>query len=205
MSLTEFQRAFSDLIASPALVLEAREAPDAALAAYALTARERRRLVAMCASEAMEINCTLYRVNRLTPIYSVLPRTCRLLGPALAAELSGFWRSEHEATLQFHRQAVAFAAWLDARACAGGLAPGPWQDALQFELAAFEVRTAPGTREVAGAGDGRRRRIALRYDPGWLRDDAPAELSAEPLVEPLWIWLDATGPELAITVSAPGD
>jgi hypothetical protein len=198
VSLTDFQRAFSDLIASPRLVLRARSEPAAALAGYDLTERERQRLAAMCASEAMEINCTLYRVNRLTPIYSVLSRTCHLLGPALASELLAFWEVEHDATLQFHRQSVRFAEWLRERRHTAALPGGPWEDALRFELAVFEARTAPHDGDAENPADARLRWIDLHYDPSWLLAAEPTEAPTELLAEPVWLCIDATGPELEI-------
>jgi hypothetical protein len=47
--------------------------PDTAFSAYDLTPRESRRLALMLCDEGMSVNCTLYRVNRLTPLYSVRP------------------------------------------------------------------------------------------------------------------------------------
>lgn len=191
MSLSEFQRAFGDLIASPQLVLHVRRDPSAALSLYVLSDRELKRLSAMCADEAMSINCTLYRVNRLVPIYSVLPRTCMMLGARLENELTEYWRSERDSTLQFHRQSVRFAEWLRARRSAGTLQGGPWEDALRFELTVFEVRTAPSE---PGAGtvesERRRRTVVFHYDPEWVINGEPS--SEAPLLDvPIAIIIDA--------------
>ena len=91
MSIAEFQRAFADLIASPERCVALREGNADVLADYDMTRREKRRLEAMVQHEAMSVNCSLYRVNRLIPVYSVLPHSCRLLGDRLMVELDAFW------------------------------------------------------------------------------------------------------------------
>ena len=83
VSLAEFQRAFADLIASPQACVEARRRPAEAFAAIlAHGARDLERLRAIVMDDGMAANCTLYRVNRLVPVYGVMPLTCRLLGTA---------------------------------------------------------------------------------------------------------------------------
>ncbi|HTO50567.1 MAG TPA: hypothetical protein VML91_23225 [Burkholderiales bacterium] len=75
MSLEEFQRAFADLIASPQACVEARRRPAEAFAGYSLTARKAERLRAIVMDDGMAANCTLCRVNRLVPVYGVMPLT----------------------------------------------------------------------------------------------------------------------------------
>jgi hypothetical protein len=112
MSLADYQRAFADLIATPILAAAARRDPISELGGYDLTAREQARLSAMIAAPAMSLNCTLYRVNRMTPIYPVLRRTCELLGDALMDELGSYWAATPETSLQFGPEAARFARWL---------------------------------------------------------------------------------------------
>jgi hypothetical protein len=197
LSLTEFQRAFADLIASPELCLSVRDKPADALAQYELSHRERSRLEAMVRDEAMSINCTLYRVNRLTPLYSVLPLTCLLLGDRLGLELEEFWKSFDDATLQYRREAWRFGEWLLKRIGAGLLNGGPIEDAIRFELAAFEVRTAPRESGQTDAYSHPRKRLErFAYDPEQLLKHATGPL--EPLSREEWILLDATGDELVV-------
>jgi hypothetical protein len=197
LSLTEFQRAFADLIASPGRCLSARENPGGVLASYGLSERERRRLEAMVREKAMSINCTLYRVNRLTPVYSVLPLTSSFLGDSLLFELEAFWASFDDATLQYRREAWRFGEWLLNRIALGVLPGGPIEDAIRFELAAFEVRTAP--RE-SGQADcyphPRKRLVRFAYDPHQVLNHASGPLA--PLSREEWVLLDATGDELAV-------
>ena len=125
MSLTDFQRAFADLISSPERCLAARADSHSAFASYDLTEREQYRLNMMVHDRAMSINCTLYRVNRLTPVYSVLPLTCAFLGDRLLYELKSFWESFDDASLQYRREAWRFGHWLQKRIASGLLEGGP--------------------------------------------------------------------------------
>jgi hypothetical protein len=198
MSLAEFQRAFADLIASPEDCLRARGADHFRDPGYDLTERERRRLAAMARDEAMSANCTLYRVNRLTPVYSVLPLTCRLLADDLAPELEGFWRASRDATLQYGWESWRFGLWLQQRIEAGAIAGGPLADAIAFELAAYEVRTAPRSPGAAGADPARRRWLQVRHDPDALLDPGARIADIRALPAPCWLLLDASGDELEV-------
>jgi hypothetical protein len=196
VSLAEFQRAFADLVASPVLTMEARRDPSVVLRAYELDAREQRRLVAMIHDPAMSVNCTLFRVNRLTPLYSVLPLTCQWLGERLGAELDAFWEASRDATLQFGPEAARFGAWLHDRIRRGRLQGGPLEDAIRFELAAFEVRTASVVEGAACDPHPRKRLVAFQYPP-----EAVFRLTEAPvgrLAEPEWLLLDATSTELRV-------
>ena len=197
MALAEFQRAFADLAASPERCLDARRDPAEAFAGYHLTARERQRLARMVCDPGMSVNCTLYRVNRLIPVYSVLPLTCTLLGRELLPLLDAFWASGDEATIQYGREAGRFAAWLQARMAAGAM-PGPAQDALAFEIAAFEVRTAPRDDAEGGSAGGRTRWIRFRYDPAEVLDPSDPPKPLSPLAREEWVLLDATGDRLKV-------
>jgi hypothetical protein len=192
MSLSEFQKAFADLIAQPERCLVARRDPGAAFARYGLTERERSRLSRMVCDPGMSVNCTLYRVNRLAPVYSVLPLTCALLGPELLPSLEAFWASGGEATIQYGREAARFGAWLQAR-MAEGAHTGPVRDALAFELAAFEVRTASGTD-----GSSRQRLVKFHYDPIEVLDPARRPEPLTPLPREEWLLLDGTGNGLKV-------
>jgi hypothetical protein len=91
MTAVAYQRALCDLIASPKLCLEVRRRPETALAPYELTARERRRLEAVVRQPGMSVSCTLYRVNRLTPLATLHPVSCRLLGSRFVVVAERFW------------------------------------------------------------------------------------------------------------------
>jgi hypothetical protein len=188
MALIEFQRAFADLAASPRRCLLARVNPEIVLKSYNLSSIERRRLATMVRDRAMSVNCTLYRVNRLTPIYSVLPLTCFYLGDRLGSELDVFWASFDDATLQYGKEAWRFGNWLFARIAAGAIPRGPVEDAIRFELAAFEVRTAPPPRT---------RLLHFAYEPRAVLNPASGD-DLVPAPCDRWVLLDATGASLEV-------
>jgi hypothetical protein len=139
MSLEAVQQAFADLVASPRRCVEVRQ--DASLLdGYTLTARERRRLLAMVRHPGMSHNCTLYRANRLTPIARSLPRTCVRLGSRLATELEAFWAAQPDSELQFKREAERFARFLLQRLRAGALPDTSIADDIHAELQVLGVR-----------------------------------------------------------------
>lgn len=198
MALGDFQRAFADLAASPGRCLVAREDPRRAFGAYDLTDVERRRLEAMARDPGMSVNCTLYRVNRLTPIYSVLPLTCWYLGDRLGSELDLFWASFDDATLQYGKEARRFGDWLLSRIAAGQITGGPIEDALRFELAAFEVRTAARIATPAcGGRHSRTRVVRFEYEPATVLDPVIGATLA-PVPGGRLVLLDATGETLEV-------
>lgn len=194
MSIAEFQRAFAELIASPERCLDLRDGA-AGLADYQLSARERQRLQSMVREEGMSINCSLFRVNRLIPVYSVLPNSCRLLGGRLMAELDAFWAASRHATLQYRWEAWRFGVWLQERIAAGLLPGGPVDDAVRLELAIFDA-------QAAMEPTGRQRIVRLRYDPDMLLDPTirPEELASLPME--ITVMIDATAKQLAIRRTA---
>jgi hypothetical protein len=192
MSLAEFQRAFAELIASAERCVEARRRPADVFAQYVLSPRERARLEAIVNDPGMSANCVLYRVNRLVPVYSVLPLTCRLLGTDLLPELERYWASCEEATLQYRLEAWRFGYWLCDRIADGALAGGPVEDALAFELAAYEVRAAPHGSAA------RRRSLRFRYEPERLLDPESDPTDLALLPAPVEVTLDATGEALRV-------
>jgi len=142
MSIAEFQRAFADLIAFPHRCVALREGNADVLAGYDMTRRERKRLETMVHDEAMSVNCSLYRVNRLIPVYSVLPHSCRLLGNRLMVELDAFWAASRHATLQYRWESWRFGLWLEERIAARRLPGGPVEDAIRLEMALFDAQAA---------------------------------------------------------------
>ena len=95
-------------IASPQLCLAMRSNPPSVLAGYDLTPREKRRLVAVVNQRGMSTNCTLYRANRLTAIYTLLPLTCVVLGKHLKTELDLYWETHPSRDLQFKQECERF-------------------------------------------------------------------------------------------------
>lgn len=193
MSIAEFQRAFADLIASPERCVALRDGAEDVLAGYDMTPRERKRLAAMVQDEAMSVNCSLYRVNRLIPVYSVLPHSCRLLGDRLMDELDAFWAASRHATLQYRWESWRFGLWLEERIAARRLPGGPVEDAVRLEMAMFDVQSAQ-----RGGNGSRHRVVLLRYDPDELLDPALEPEELQPLASGVTVLVDATDNQLTV-------
>src|SRR6478735_4881970 len=108
MSLPSFQRAFYDLIANPAFCMEAKENPQLLSEKYDLTEKESKRLNTVIWQKGMSTNCTLYRVNRVTPIYTLMPYTCKLLGDTILPVLNEFWSNFARTKLQYKDEVALF-------------------------------------------------------------------------------------------------
>ena len=138
MTLAEFQRALSDLVATPVLVRQVWDEPDSALAGYELTERERARLEAVAHQPGMETSCALYRMNRVTPLYTYLRLTCQALGSSLREELDRYWELQ-PAIAQFEREVRHFETYLRSRV-RGGALPALIEEVLDLELAVNTLR-----------------------------------------------------------------
>ena len=121
MSLAAFQRAMADMAASPALCGRVREDADAALAAYALSDVERRRVASAAAQVGMRVNCMLYRSNRLSPLASQLPNTFLVLGSGLRAVADGYWAENPVLERNAPTEVRRFAAFVQRRAAEGAI------------------------------------------------------------------------------------
>ncbi|MGD0151926.1 MAG: hypothetical protein ABSB77_25390 [Xanthobacteraceae bacterium] len=143
MSVTSFQQALCDLIASPRLCRALRAAPDEVLANYELSARERARLCDVVWQRGMSTNCSLYRANRVTPLYMLLTYTCRSLGDQFRSLLDEFWDAKIYRDGQFSSEVERFAAFLRKR-IADGIVSSPFTaELLEFELKLNALRSAP--------------------------------------------------------------
>ncbi len=140
MSLQSFQRALSELIASPDLIRATRSDPSQTLRRYDLSERERRRLIAVAGQDGMSVNCALYRANRITPLCSILPLTCFVLGDALKGEVDALCKSYERAELQFKTAIDQFAGILRARIKNGEIENPFLEEVLGFELAVSYLR-----------------------------------------------------------------
>jgi hypothetical protein len=116
--------------------------PAGVLEPYDLTEREKTRLAAMARDRLMATNCTLYRANRLTPIYIYFPMTCRLLGPHLRRELDLFWQAHRRADLQYVGESARFCRFLKDRLKAGALESEYLAEIVDYETASIELRFA---------------------------------------------------------------
>jgi hypothetical protein len=155
MTLLGYQQALCDMVASPALCVDVRKDPTSALSSYDISPKERGRLSAVAHQRGMSTNCTLHRLNRMTPIYSYLPLTCTLLGDDLIREAERFWQHCKLEDLQFKPETQRFASFLRGRIGEGAL-PNPYlEDVLSLELAAIELqwKVDPPVRVVRFCND----------------------------------------------------
>jgi hypothetical protein len=143
MSVTSFQRALCDLIASPRLCLALREDPDATLAPYELSTRERKRLATVVWQRGMSTNCTLYRSNRITPIYTLLNYTCLALGSQFGILIDQFWDLKGYRDGQFKSEVERFGIFLRQRVTDGTIVSPFVGELLDFELARNELEFTP--------------------------------------------------------------
>lgn len=116
MTLAAFQRALTDLTASPEMCRFVRHDPDWLMESYDLTARERDRLAGIAASAGMEANCILYRANRLAPVALNCPDLCDALGEELNRLISAYWEAEPTTNVHFLVETERFCAFLAGRA-----------------------------------------------------------------------------------------
>jgi hypothetical protein len=197
MSVASFQQALCDLIASPRLCRALRAAPEPVLTNYDLSAREQARLREVVWQRGMSTNCSLYRANRLTPIYMVLTYTCRSLGDQFRALLDEFWDAEIYRDGQFPREVERFAAFLRDR-IADGVVSNPFTaELLEFELALNALRFAPRRQLLHELQGGPApdpdtpcrlhplaRLVRFRHDPAALLDAAERGLIAAVKIPP---------------------
>lgn len=138
-----FQKAMCDLVASPDLCMLLVESPQQVLGRYDLSDRDRRRLIQVVQQPGMFVNCSLYRANRLSPLYNLLPRTCFLLGDALLDEATEFWKDFDESRLQYDEEVERFGDFLLRRIQTGFLQNPMLAEVLEYELALNEFRYTP--------------------------------------------------------------
>ena len=211
-----FQKAICDLVASPELTARLTEYPEDVLAQYDLTDRDRRRLMEVVQQPGMTVNHALYRVNRLSPIYSLMPNTCFLLDDRLMDEAIEFWKEFDETRLQFNEEVENFGNFLRSRVEAGVLHDLFLPEILEYELALNEFRFM---RRAEVASDWQRkcvapsqtRRIGLHplvrillfeHDP---RELLPLLEQRRPLPYSLadgefWLLLDGKGSDVEVKV-----
>lgn len=113
--LSDFQQAMADIVASPALCNAVRE--DAAMldGRYALDERERRRLIALARDRGMQAACSIYRMNRITPLAINLRATLHALGERLPGMVTLYWQAHPRGHTHFYIEADRFCRWLSER------------------------------------------------------------------------------------------
>ncbi|MBC9933651.1 hypothetical protein [Chitinophaga qingshengii] len=198
MSLLSFQQALAALIASPELCLEARQQPETVFASYDLSDREKKRLQTVVFQRGMSVNCTLYRVNRITPIYTLLPYTCLLLGDQLMPLATRFWETCRRSDLQFKREIQLFTDYLDHQIQEGRLQITYLPEILRMETAINELKFLSKQQDAASFV----RNIPFDHEPGPLLE-ALSELRIPEPAPPAGNWsliIDYSGEEMMFSI-----
>jgi hypothetical protein len=182
LALRAFQHALSELAASPRLCLALRAGDETFLEQFDLSNVERKRLLEAVWQRGMSVSCSLYRSNRMVPIYTLLNLTCLLLGDDLKKQTTEYWASS-QPDLQFKEEVARFSQYLKARAAAGAITNPFLEEVLDFELAIIELQVTPRRRilrEIRDAQAGKRlgplqlnpliRVVRFRHDPLVLLD-----------------------------------
>lgn len=153
MTLAAFQRALCELIGSPDLCLAVRADASSFLSRYDLSPREQDRLMDIVRQRGMSTSCTLYRSNRVTPVYTLLHYTCVVLGDSLKDTLEAYWADSDLRDLEFKHEIHRFARFLTERLEQGTLVDPFVEEVLEFELAVNELRFAPRREILRRLGD----------------------------------------------------
>jgi hypothetical protein len=138
MSLAQFQRALTDLTASPALCRAVRRDATMLTQLYVLTPVELDRLAEIAASNGMEANCMIYRANRLAPVALNCPELCAALGDDLNRLISAYWYAVPTTDVHFLVEADRFCQFIADR----DDLPPPAREALAREHAKVRDRLA---------------------------------------------------------------
>lgn len=155
MSLYNFQLAFAKLIASPSLCESVLKDDHNFFSEFDLTDKEKMRIRSVIRQRGMSACCSLYRMNRATPLYTQLSNTSALLGDAIVPLLVEFWKQYQDTSLQFREEVLAFGTFLMNRIDDGSVQVPYLKDILQFELAINELSYLP---------EGNFRILRLEYD-----------------------------------------
>jgi hypothetical protein len=155
LSLPDFQLAFARLIASPRLCADTIANEDQFFAGYQLSDKEKRRLHAVLRQKGISACCSLYRMNRVTPVYSQLSNTCTILGDELIPVIEAFWNQLTTPSLQFREEVLGFGHFLMDKIDRGLVVKPYLKEILQLEMAMNEISYMP---------QGEYRIISFEYD-----------------------------------------
>jgi hypothetical protein len=146
--LIEFQQAFADLVASPALCREALENPALLADRYRLNEREHAQLVGVVRHRGMQCTCMLYRANRLAPLVLNLPKVFSALGEAMTAVLDDYWAAYPNTNVHFIVESHRFCEFLIQELGNGRVVPETVEAALSAEMPVLSVRLAASYTDV---------------------------------------------------------
>lgn len=169
MSLADFQRALADMTLDAGLAVEVRSRGSSALAGYALTETEGRRLQAVAQQDGMSLNCSLARANRFTSIHDAFSMTCLLLGPQLRSVLDQLWSARRPGNYQLTGEEMVFADIVEAAVTCHLLSVEYLGEILRYERACWEMAMELRLKD-ASQMEGQSRKTRFEHDPGVLID-----------------------------------
>jgi len=115
MSLDGFYRGLAAMTGDPGLVRRTRAGDEDWLLGFELSPLELSRLTSMAHDNGMEVNCSLYRANRLAALVRTVPTVVEALGDRLNTEVSEFWISTPRSDMQFRTEGTRFCDFVRAR------------------------------------------------------------------------------------------
>lgn len=139
--LSDFQQALAEITASPRYCLAVRRDASLLQERYQLSERERRQVLAMAQHPAMECACSLYRANRLAPLFRNLPGTLEALREHLESTLNAYWEAHPWPYRYGYLESERFCHWLAPFATAGN-APAELAQNWQTERLALRGRVS---------------------------------------------------------------
>ena len=147
MTQRSFQATIARLVIDPEFRDRVRADGAAALDSD-LTSLELERVIAVVCNKGLDYTRTLHKSFRITKIYTMLPLTRALLGPArLAKEIGSFWKAELPVSHYFIEEAIAFCNFLQKR-LRSGLRIKYLEEIVAYERANLELRR-PRTNGVS--------------------------------------------------------
>jgi hypothetical protein len=139
--LSDFQQALAEITASPRFCLAVRRNASLLRERYQLSERERRQVLAMAQHPAMECACSLYRANRLAPLFRNLPGTLEALHDRLESTLNDYWEAHPWPYRYGYLESERFCHWLEPLATARN-APAELARSWQSERRALRGRVS---------------------------------------------------------------
>ena len=135
LTLRAFEHALSELVASPASCLAVRAGGDDFFRRFDLSDKEKKRLMEVVWQKGMSVSCSIYRSNRITPLYTFLHFACLLLADGLKTEVDQYWASADAPDLQFKPEVERFGRFLKSRIVTNAITNPFLDEVLDYELA----------------------------------------------------------------------
>jgi hypothetical protein len=149
LTLRAFEHALSELVASPASCLTVRAGGDDFFRRFDLSETEKNRLQQVVWQPGMSVSCSIYRSNRITPLYTLLHFSCLLLAGRLKTEVDQYWANTEAPDLQFRPEVERFGRFLKNRLASGMIVDPYLDEILDFELAVNALQFIPRQKLLA--------------------------------------------------------